>query len=363
MDYEPLILDLTEKAGLLSSIYEYIRLVDPVQKTVIHNLKTDAVRDHDNRSKCYSAWGKNAVCANCISMRATNQKRTCFKIEYKDSRVYLLTSTLVDYGDIGVVVEMFKDITKDGIIDVDNLEIGEIHSLVDRQNSRIIRDAFTRFYNETYIFEKLPHDISKCNEENRRLALFYLNINNFPVINHLFGYRAGDYVIKEFAKLIKKYCRKNGDWTARYSGAKFILVMFDVDEKQAYRICKHMNDKINKHEFCFEGKLINLEAGIGLHVLNNEIMPAEQLIEAASRALHTGGREENGEPGRNREGLLQKYLLTQREKEVALLLLQGRSNSKIARDLFISISTVKKHIASIFEKTNVESRSEFISKF
>ncbi len=172
----------------------------------------------------------------------------------------------------------------------------------------------------------------------------------------------GYFVIKELAKLIKKCCRKEGDWTARYGGAEYILVMFDVDEKQAYRICKHINDKINKHEFCFEGKLINLEAGIGFHVLNNEIMPAEQFIKAASRTLHTGGREENGDSGRNLEGLLQNYLLTQREKEVALLLLQGRSNDKIARDLFISISTVKKHIASIFDKAEVKSRSEFVSK-
>ncbi len=98
-------------------------------------------------------------------------------------------------------------------------------------------------------------------------------------------------------------------------------------------------------------------------MLNNESMPAEQFIKAASKTLHTGGREENGGSGKNLEGFLQKYLLTQREKEVALLLLQGRPNGQIARDLYISISTVKKHIASIFDKAKVKSRSEFISKF
>jgi DNA-binding CsgD family transcriptional regulator len=57
-----------------------------------------------------------------------------------------------------------------------------------------------------------------------------------------------------------------------------------------------------------------------------------------------------------------KFLLTEREKEVAVLLLRGHSNSEIAKDLFVGISTVKKHVSNIFEKTAVGSRAEFISK-
>lgn len=49
-------------------------------------------------------------------------------------------------------------------------------------------------------------------------------------------------------------------------------------------------------------------------------------------------------------------LLTTREKEVALLLIEGKSQIDIAKQLLISIRTVKAHSASIYEKLNVKDR-------
>jgi DNA-binding CsgD family transcriptional regulator len=54
--------------------------------------------------------------------------------------------------------------------------------------------------------------------------------------------------------------------------------------------------------------------------------------------------------------------ISRREKEIVVLILKGYSNRKIANQLFISISTVKTHIRNIFQKLNVESRFEIITK-
>ena len=44
------------------------------------------------------------------------------------------------------------------------------------------------------------------------------------------------------------------------------------------------------------------------------------------------------------------------------MLAAGKSNAEIAASLFIGLSTVKKHVSSIFEKTGLKSRAELIAR-
>ena len=53
-------------------------------------------------------------------------------------------------------------------------------------------------------------------------------------------------------------------------------------------------------------------------------------------------------------------VLSAREKEVARLAARGYSNAQIAEELFISVETVKRHMATIFEKLGIESRRELL---
>lgn len=50
--------------------------------------------------------------------------------------------------------------------------------------------------------------------------------------------------------------------------------------------------------------------------------------------------------------------LSPREKEVARLAVRGYSNAQIAEELYISVETVKRHMATIFEKLEIKSRKE-----
>ncbi|WP_407424945.1 response regulator transcription factor [Treponema sp.] len=56
-----------------------------------------------------------------------------------------------------------------------------------------------------------------------------------------------------------------------------------------------------------------------------------------------------------------KFSLSIRESEVLEELALGKSNSQISETLFVSVSTVKKHIYSIFNKVGVNSRTQLLN--
>lgn len=60
--------------------------------------------------------------------------------------------------------------------------------------------------------------------------------------------------------------------------------------------------------------------------------------------------------------LKQAYDLSDREREVLTLLIQGQTNKEIAEKLIVSVNTVKKHVQSIFSKLDVESRAAAVAK-
>lgn len=71
---------------------------------------------------------------------------------------------------------------------------------------------------------------------------------------------------------------------------------------------------------------------------------------------------ERADPDRLMPLLMDAYELTDREKGLTRLVLQGEATSDIAAKLFISPQTVQQHLKNVFEKTGVRSRRELVSK-
>ena len=71
---------------------------------------------------------------------------------------------------------------------------------------------------------------------------------------------------------------------------------------------------------------------------------------------------EPAHPARIYPLLMSAYGLTEREKDVTRLVLQGSSTAQIAHELVVSLHTVQQHLKSIFDKTGVRSRRELVGK-
>jgi DNA-binding CsgD family transcriptional regulator len=71
---------------------------------------------------------------------------------------------------------------------------------------------------------------------------------------------------------------------------------------------------------------------------------------------------EPANPSRLYPLLMSAYGLTEREKDITKLVLQGASTSEIAADLVVSAHTVQQHLKSIFDKTGVHSRRDLVGK-
>jgi len=59
---------------------------------------------------------------------------------------------------------------------------------------------------------------------------------------------------------------------------------------------------------------------------------------------------------------LSKYGITEREREIITKVMQGKSNEDIARELFISLATVKTHLYNIYKKVGIDSRYDLLAR-
>jgi len=62
------------------------------------------------------------------------------------------------------------------------------------------------------------------------------------------------------------------------------------------------------------------------------------------------------------DAFLTRYGITDREREIILKVMQGKSNSEIAGELFITLGTVKTHLHNVYRKLEVDSRYDLLAK-
>lgn len=277
---------LLDKLKIFEKMYDVMRIVDPFEKRVIQVsedkfIKSDIV--------CYNYWDRNQLCNNCISMRAYKENDTFFKMEYKEGNIFMITAVPIEFQGNCLVIELIKNTSKNMVFGEGNSDCdSKTLTMIEYMNQVAIKDSLTGLYNRRYIDERLPAELLDASLKGEPLSVIFADIDFFKKINDTYGHSTGDLVLKEFAKELERFIRKDGDWVARFGGEEFLICLPGTDLYSAKGLAENIRDRIEKKEFEVNGETINLTCSFGVHVVceDNECKTVDGVIKLVDEHLY-----------------------------------------------------------------------------
>ena len=181
------------------------------------------------------------------------------------------------------------------IADFISLSIGNA-VLYEQAKKVAVTDALTGIANRSNMEMALTNEFERSKRYDAPLAVIFLDIDNFKVVNDTYGHQKGDEVLVAVASLLQKFCRTN-DVAARYGGEEFLMLLPHSNAQGAFKIAERVREEVMKMTFFWKGSPFSVTISCGVAELNKDFMGnAEQLVAAGDRALYdakNGGRNKS----------------------------------------------------------------------
>ncbi|MDB4994492.1 MAG: hypothetical protein JWM74_1924, partial [Myxococcaceae bacterium] len=129
-----------------------------------------------------------------------------------------------------------------------------------------IIDGLTQAYVKRYVLEALDKEILRARRHTRDLAVLMMDIDHFKNVNDQHGHLAGDYILKEVAKVVLDRIRKD-EVFARYGGEEFCMVLPETSAENAAHLAEELRQKIAAATFTFQNEQIKVTISIGVAAL------------------------------------------------------------------------------------------------
>jgi len=104
-------------------------------------------------------------------------------------------------------------------------------------------DQMTQIYNRRYMTDVLKVEQDRVNRSGSVFSLILLDIDDFKKVNDNYGHQAGDRVLIEFSRMLKKSIR-NVDVLCRWGGEEFLILYRDTDQAGAEAIATKISEMI-----------------------------------------------------------------------------------------------------------------------
>ena len=191
-------------------------------------------------------------------------------------------------------------------------------------------DPLTKVYNRRGIEQVFRRALAA---EGKPMALGYLDLDRFKLINDLFGHAAGDEVLKQVCERVTSILG-SGHQIGRVGGDEFLILMPDTTVPLASLICQGIVANLGKAPYRVGDKAFHVRGSIGL-VEVSPGMSMQEAVSAADRAC----REAKQRQG---EGLVvyESNASAFHERQAELGLMEQLSGNDATRDLFLEMQPI-----------------------
>ncbi len=191
-----------------------------------------------------------------------------------------ISSILDDQGGVAQYVSVFHDIS----------EQKQREALITHQ---AFHDALTGLPNRVLFTDRLTLALAHSQRVGRSMAVLFVDIDRFKVVNDTLGHLVGDRLLQEAARRIQR-CVRGEDTVARMGGDEFTVILQEVDEPGVRRIAGRILEEITA-PISIDGQELHTAASIGISMAPADGQSAETLMKHADIALYKakdGGRNQ-----------------------------------------------------------------------
>jgi diguanylate cyclase (GGDEF)-like protein len=147
-------------------------------------------------------------------------------------------------------------------------------------------DALTEVPNRALFSDRLRQAIAQARRDQTRLALMYIDLDNFKPINDTFGHHAGDAVLKAAAKRMQD-CVRGSDTVGRIGGDEFAVLLNVVEDQQdALAVAEKIRLVLNEPLQLEGGHLASISSSTGIAIYPEHGSDDSQLSRNADDAMY-----------------------------------------------------------------------------
>lgn len=121
----------------------------------------------------------------------------------------------------------------------------KLHSITEHYS---LTDSLTSLNNRRYLDRHLQEEFDRATRYGRPFSVAMADIDDFKKYNDSYGHQAGDILLKDLARIMRKLARKT-DMVIRYGGEEFLVVLPETDTQAARAFAEKIRAAIESYKF------------------------------------------------------------------------------------------------------------------